>query len=177
MIRHILQSRLQTWRQRGHIVPSSRFLVNRLIRTLDYSKSLTIIQLGFGTGVITRALLSKLSPDSRLTVIELDPACQRYCPNDDRLTYITGCATDSAHYAGGPDIILSTLPLASLPQSITRSILKTAAQSLASNGMFIQFQYSLLSRHLIEQIFNRPATIEFEWLNIPPAFIYRIHKS
>ena len=169
-----MQSVIQKFRERGHLVPSSRFLVRKLIQTLDYTQSLTVVQLGFGTGVVTRAILNNLSACSRLSVIELDPACQKYCPQDSRLDYITGSAVTPAYYPPDLNAVVSTLPLASLPAGVTRAVLDTLAHVMPPKSRFTQFQYSLITRKAVEQALGPVHQTAFEWRNLPPAFIYTI---
>ena len=63
-IRHIKTS--------GTIVGSSPFLVSRMLRAIDFARARTIVQLGVGTGCITRGLLRRMRPDARLISLELN---------------------------------------------------------------------------------------------------------
>ncbi len=65
-------------RRTGAIAPSSSFLVREMIQGMLALKSkaqqpLRILELGPGTGVITKAIIAHMSPDDHLDVVELDP--------------------------------------------------------------------------------------------------------
>jgi len=49
-------------RMLGSVIPSSRFLVNRLLRQVDWSRARTIVEYGPGVGTITSHLLRRLDP-------------------------------------------------------------------------------------------------------------------
>ena len=57
-------------RMLGSVIPSSRFLVNRLLRQVDWSRARTIVEYGPGVGTITSHLLRRLGPDGRLVAID-----------------------------------------------------------------------------------------------------------
>ena len=62
----------------GSIVPSSRALCERVVRHGWPATGTAVLELGAGTGVISRAFLDAgLSPD-RLIVAEVDPALCRH---------------------------------------------------------------------------------------------------
>ena len=72
--------------------------------------------------------------------------------------------------------IISSLPLTIIPDDISNQILEKAFEILEQNGSFIQFQYSLSYFKKLKNVFKESISLEFEPLNIPPAFIYRCKK-
>lgn len=172
---HRIVSKIRT---KGAIVPSSRFLVNKMISKIEYDKDLHILQLGFGKGVFAKGVLKKISADSTLTVFEVNPKCRKYRIYDPRLTYIEDSAEYIHKYAGSKkfDHVVSTLPFASLPKDICERIFEQIKLNLKDGGKFLQFQYSLYSKKDIHNLFDKKPDIDFEILNIPPAFIYETEK-
>ena len=61
-----LKESLKNIRQIGSIFPSSRFVVRKMIEPIDFEKKITILELGSGTGVITKQLLEKINSESTL---------------------------------------------------------------------------------------------------------------
>ena len=59
--------------QVGSVVPSSRALEQRLVRTAAIADARTVVELGPGTGGTTAAFLQAMQPTARLLAIELDP--------------------------------------------------------------------------------------------------------
>jgi phospholipid N-methyltransferase len=59
---------------------------------------------------------------------------------------------------------------------VSNEILDRSFQVLAKNGVFIQYQYSLTYYKKLKEVFREAISLEFEPLNLPPAFIYRCKK-
>ncbi|MBX7120388.1 MAG: methyltransferase domain-containing protein [Gemmatimonadaceae bacterium] len=162
----------------GTIVRSSPFLISRLLRAIDFRRARTVVQLGVGTGCITRALLKKLHPDARLLGLELNQVFveENRDLQDPRLHLVQGCASALPRFArehglGEVDYIVSSLPLAIMNKAIVERILRDAGRLLAPHGMFLQYQYSLSQRRALERRF-REVKVGFTLANIPPAFVY-----
>ena len=63
------------WKERkmvGAMAPSSKYLAKKMLERIDFSTAKVIVELGPGTGVFTRKILQKLSPDGILLVFELN---------------------------------------------------------------------------------------------------------
>jgi len=165
---------LDKLRARGAIAPSSKFLVEKMISKIDYSKDLNLLQLGFGTGVFTKKILKRITKGSTLVIFEVNKNCRKYKISDHRIRYIEDSAENITKYYDNIkfDHIISTLPLASLPKKVTDNIYKIIKNHLKKNGKFLQYQYSLVSKKDIHSLFNGELAIDFELLNLPPAFIY-----
>lgn len=162
----------------GTIVRSSPFLISRLLRAIDFRRARTVVQLGVGTGCITRALLRRMHPDARLVSLELNQVFieENRELTDPRLTLVQGCAGDLPGIAGELglgelDYIVSSLPLAIMDDDLVERILVASDDLLADDGMFLQYQYSLSQRSNLERRF-RDVRVGFTLANIPPAFVY-----
>ncbi len=169
-IRHIKTS--------GTIVRSSPFLISRLLRRIDFRRARTLVQLGVGTGCITRAMLKRMRPDARLVSLELNEFFveENRGIADPRLTLVQGCAGDLAevvrvHHLGPLDVIVSSLPLAIMDDLLVERILRESDRLLKPKGLFLQYQYSLSQRGVLERRF-RDVRVGFTLANIPPAFVY-----
>lgn len=149
-----------------------------MVASIDFSRARCIVELGGGTGCITRALLKRMRPDARLIAFELNPTFAQMLESigDPRLRVVTDSAERIRHYLdeagfGGADYIISGLPLAVLPKPVTATILDEARSALQVDGAYIQFQYSLVSRRPLSERFSR-IRIGFTPWNVPPAFVY-----
>lgn len=162
----------------GSIVPSSRFLVKKITDQIDFDKAKNIIEIGSGTGPVTKAILEKMRPDAKLISFEINEEFCRILSkiNDKRLILINDNAENMQRYLrennfSKADYVVSCLPLASLPKQTEKNIINTAFDSLSDEGSYIQFQYSLVSLKKIKKIFPE-IKISFTPLNVPPVFIY-----
>lgn len=173
LIRH-----LQHFRTSGAIAESSPSLINLLLRSIDFERAGTVVQLGVGTGVITRELLRRMRPDSRLISVEVNPvfvdAGRRI--RDPRLTVRHDCAGSLLQILeelgiSEIDYVVSSLPLAMMNNDLVDRILEATHGSLAADGMFLQYQYSLKHRSALERRY-RDVRLSFTLRNLPPAFVY-----
>ncbi len=168
---------LTNWQRLGSFAPSSRHLARAMLASIDFASVRTIIELGPGTGPFTRKILKRMHPECTLTVYELS---ERFCKelsriNDPRLKIVHASAAKIQSYSGTVDVIVSGLPIANFPPFSKIRLLTLVKAALRPGGQFIQFQYTLESRRLIERLFG-PAQIEFVLYNVPPAFVYRSVK-
>jgi phospholipid N-methyltransferase len=141
------------------------------------------VQLGAGTGCITRALLRRMRSDARLVAIEVNPVFVTECRRiaDGRLVLQQDCAGSLPRILeklgiGEIDYIVSSLPLAIMDDELVERILAVTQASLASDGMFLQYQYSLKHRRALEQRY-REVRLDFTLRNIPPAFVYACSRE
>src|SRR2546430_8391472 len=57
---------LQHPKMLGSLIPSSRFLVDRLLSKIDWGRAGTIVEYGPGVGTITTHILARMAPHARL---------------------------------------------------------------------------------------------------------------
>lgn len=167
----------------GALMPSSKFLVEKMIEFSDLKNTKCIVEFGAGTGVITQKILSKMSPDTTLFCFEIDEDLVKILNKnikDSRVKIIHDGAENFYKYIieqgfEYADRIISGLPLAFLSKELRNKILKLSEEYLRDDGILVQFQYSLASLPDFKKFFPG-VLIDFELLNIPPAFIYVCRK-
>jgi len=159
-------------------MPSSRFLIDRLLRPIDFRSATSIVELGIGTGCITRTLLERMSAACVLTCVEVDEEFVQACASisDPRLSVHHACATDlkkvlSAVGVGAVDYIVSSVPLSILDDELADDILAVAQSCLRPGGKFLQYQYSLTYLSRLTARYG-DVRLGFTLRNIPPAFVY-----
>lgn len=167
---------LKNWKEVGSITPSSGFLAKKMLKSIDFSSVDTIVELGPGTGVFTREILSRMKPDSKLLALETNDEFVERLNNiiDDRFTVLKVSAKNLSVFLKGEkvDVIVSGIPFSVMKKEIKEKMLYEIKENLKIGGMFIQFQYSLDLRKLLNKIFNNNVKLSFVPFNIPPAFIY-----
>ena len=62
------------------------------------------------------------------------------------------------------------------PEELRLSVVKEASEVIKKNGKYIQFQYSLQSKKLLEATY-KSVSVKFTMKNFPPAFVYTCLKG
>ena len=166
---------MKSFRTTGSITSSSKALVKKLVEPLPANRPLVIVELGPGDGCVTRAILEKVHPESRVTAFEINSAFVENLGEikDRRLRVLPVGAERLTDYfeSGTVDYVVSSLPLSMIPKEVKEAILKQAQLVLRPEGRFLQFQYALQDYGLLKDYFNR-VSVSFTMANLPPAFIY-----
>jgi phospholipid N-methyltransferase len=169
----------------GAVAPSSRALALEIINDLDLSGAARIVELGPGTGVVTKEIASRLGPQARCLAIEIDRGfAERLITRYPRVDVV--CASAAAlpqvaaeHGYDRIDHIVSGLPFASLPAAVTAEILDGIAAVLPHGGTFTTFQYVHGYPSPLATTFRRELTARLGagherrlvLRNIPPAYV------
>ena len=163
----------------GAITPSSKFLIKKMLSVLDFSNDISIVEIGPGTGVFTRELLARMTPNSKLMSFEINPNFYAQLQTkftDSRLDLICDSAENlKQHLDFKPNAIVSSLPLAVIPIRVKLNILNAISDVLNNENYFIQFQYSTNAKKILEHKFSN-VKVDFAPLNVPPAFIFYCKK-
>ncbi len=170
--------------QIGAIIPSTRFLEQRILNMAQVRSARMIVELGTGTGSTTRAILRSMAPDARLLGIEINPHLYTLAKNiqDDRLIVHHGSAADLAeilqqYHCESPDIIISGIPFSTIPPVIGSAILRSISGVLSPNGRFVAYQMRDHVAKLGKPFLGSAQQSRLELLNLPPMRVYRWDRS
>jgi phospholipid N-methyltransferase len=171
--------------QTGGIIPSQRFLIERMIAPVPEDYRGQVVELGAGTGALTLRLAGRC-PEARIVACEINPTLARENRNNFAAAGLAGRAKMLSNSAETllqklgqretPDFIISGVPLGNLGRAKASVLLDTIQQVLSDQGMYVQFQHSLLDRNNIRARFPGMKTTAV-LLNFPPAFVYHARKS
>lgn len=175
----------------GAIAPSSRYLTRAMLRPLPLKKARLVVELGPGTGVMTRGLLDLLPNDATLLAFEINRRFTRYLRssiNDSRLVLIQAPAEalEQELIRRGyrhVDAILSSLAMGLMSDRQRHALLAEISVHLKKNGTFTQYQYlhalQLRDRQVSKFDMSRFLSRYFRsvqrriiWRNLPPAFVF-----
>ena len=169
-------------KQIGSIVSSSKFAVNRVCNKLDFSGRKIIVEYGPGTGVFTKILLERMSPESKLILIETnkdmisilkrikDPRVFIFNDTAENVENILRqCGEETADY------IISGIPFSFIKKEEKHKILGNTRKVLSSNGTFLVYQFTLTVVGYLKKYFSQ-ISYDFVFLNIPPLFIFVAFK-
>lgn len=164
----------------GSIVPSQRFLVNKLVAPIEKRECEYIIELGAGNGCVTKRILERRNIECKVMSFEInkelaDLTAGKYMARN--FVLINDDAGNLLNYAPrkSADFVISSIPLGSLEKGKAMEILESARECLKDDGMFIQYQYFLANLYNVRNVFSR-VNVGFTPLNFPPAFVYKCFK-
>jgi len=164
------------------IVPSSRFLSRAMARGVNPDTK-CVIELGPGTGVITRCLLDHGVAEESLVLVEINHFfANQLRKKFPRARVIHGSAErlQDLHFEHLPEAAVSGIPFMSMTNARVRAILESVFSCMAPGGKYIQFTYAPrcpVNRELRGQLKLDHELFELVLRNIPPASVYHIWKS
>lgn len=175
---------LRSPEQVGSLIPSSRFLEQRIVDAAALGGARRVVELGPGTGGTTRALLATMPADGQLLAIDLEPRFVRILDeeiDDPRLLTHAGSAADlpdilAAHGMDAADAVISGIPFSTMPREVGERIIRAVWDSLAPGGRFVAYQFRDRVAKLARPIIGH-ASGDLELRNAPPMRVYRWEKT
>jgi phospholipid N-methyltransferase len=170
---------LQHPRMLGSVIPSSRFLIQRILDRIDWVQASVIVEYGPGVGNVSQQLLRRLRPDGRLILVEMNEdfvALLQQRIHDPRITVVHGSAANIRKILWDlridrADYIISGIPYSTMPVPLRRRILRESRAMAAAGGEVIVYQFMrTIERHLYD-CFDEVEP-DFEALNLPPARVW-----
>ncbi len=182
----LLVAWLREPKQTGALVPSGRRLSEAMAAQVDVNGTGLVVELGAGTGSISRALLNAgLHPD-RLILVEKDETlCSKLRLNFPQIRLLEGDATHLVRLREDAGIrkavaMVSSLPLLSMSPSQRKRTLQALIDYLEKDGQLIQYTYSPTDpipadEHRALGISGR--RVAWVALNLPPATVWVYKKA
>lgn len=169
----------------GAVTPSGAALA-RLMTAHVSQLDGPVIELGPGTGALTRALLARGVLPHRLALIEADPHFADALTK--RYPKATILRMDAAQLGNTESLfgeeracaVVSGLPLLSLSPREVIAILRGAFHHLRADGAFYQFTYGPrcpVPSAILNRLGLRASRIGRAIINVPPAGVYRITRN
>jgi phosphatidylethanolamine/phosphatidyl-N-methylethanolamine N-methyltransferase len=184
---HFLKSLVSAPRLTGAVAPSGKALARAMAAAVGPLTDGVVVELGPGTGPVTRALIERGVDGRRLVLVEYDPRfCRLLESRFGSATIIQGDAYDLPRTLaglGGERIaaVVSSLPLLNQPPHRREKLIDDVFSLVGPDGVFVQFTYGLASPISRQYRSGRisahcSATI---WRNLPPARVwtYRLDAS
>lgn len=167
----------------GAIAPSGRQLAELITSELD-SDSGPVLELGPGTGALTRSILKRGVREHDLTLIEYGSdfmrVLQRRFPAARVLWMDAAWIDRDGLFRDRPfGAVVSGLPLLNLSSEKVDAILTGVFNSLKPGGAMYQFTYGVrcpIDYQKLEQLGLQASCMGRVLMNIPPASVYRITR-
>ena len=170
-------------RMLGSVIPSSRFLVDQLLRHIRWDETRVIVEFGPGVGTISGEILKKMRSDAALVVFEIndefvDVLSARF--DDPRLHVVHRSAAEVVAVLrelglGSADYVISGIPFSIMSEQDRQAVLRNTYEALRPGGSLLVYQFSSKVRGDLEAIFGRVHQI-FEPRNILPARVFHCVK-
>lgn len=163
----------------GAQCPSGRALAREVARAVDPQVPGLVIELGAGTGSVTRALIARGVPEERLLLVESNAEfCALLSQRYPQARLVQGDAlalprwlrqTSSAPVAA----VVSGLPLKLMPPRVRVRLLHDCLRLMGPGGRFIQFTYVTGSPVPLRKGLRVQAQASRRvWLNLWPAKVW-----
>jgi phospholipid N-methyltransferase len=163
----------------GSLIPSSRFLVNKVLNEVDWARARVFLEYGPGVGTFTTEILRRMRPDAVVIALETNADFVRFLRgriHDDRLHVVHGSAADADTALAKlnlshADYILSGIPYTTIPAEVREVILRKTHSLLHPSGAFLVYQFTRTVLPYLEQVFES-IDQDFEPLNVMPARLF-----
>jgi phospholipid N-methyltransferase len=163
----------------GSVIPSSRFLIERLLRQVDFERARVLVEYGPGVGTFTREILARMREDATLVVVETNPDFVRFLRetvHDPRLRIAHASAADveavlAREGLAAADYAISGIPFSTLPPAVREAVLAATRRVLGERGVFLVYQFSPKVQEHLQRFFQRVQR-SFEPLNVLPAQVF-----
>jgi len=167
----------------GSVVPSSKFLINEILKNIDFKNAAYIAEYGPGTGCVTVEILKRSRKDAKILCFETN---KKFCSylrkkiRDERLIIINDSAENVKKYLKKFNIpkinyVVSGLPFSSLNTNKKCIIIGETKDTLKDKGKFVVYQYLNNFKKYLSNYFSDIST-KFVPLNLPPCFVYICKK-
>jgi phosphatidylethanolamine/phosphatidyl-N-methylethanolamine N-methyltransferase len=158
--------------------PSSRRLADAMAAQVDLTRPGPVLELGAGTGSLTRGLLRAGCPPQRIIALECEPGLaailRRNLPG---VTVIEGDATRIGHHpavrAQRFCAVLSSLPIKWFSPARQAAVVRPCLDRLGPGGGFIQLTNAFRSPLAMRELGIGGCEVARVWINLLPAQIWR----
>ncbi|CAN5810118.1 rRNA adenine N-6-methyltransferase family protein [soil metagenome] len=183
---------LRRWLRRpfatGAVMPSGRLLTQAMAlttRSAIAGRPGYVVELGAGTGEITKALMAAGIARERLVLVERDPEFANFLRR-----HFSGPRIVEGDAARLPRLlaeqglspvaaVVSGLPLLSLPAEVVNGIVTGVFDALPRGGSLVQFTYGPkppVPYALRERLHLQGARGRRIWRNVPPAVVWTFRR-
>jgi phospholipid N-methyltransferase len=191
----------------GAVAPSSRFLARALTRPLRArTDPVRVLEVGPGTGAVTRAIVRYIKPGDRLDLVEINErfaallkdrfAADPYYRHVADCAEVHVCPLQAFSPTGRYDVIVSGLPFNNFPAALVEELLDLCLELLNPGGTlsFFEYMYVRPLRRLVARSHEKTRLGEIErilqerfsrnrfhtdwvFVNVPPAWVQHLRAA
>lgn len=162
----------------GAILPTSGVTARRMASVITPQSGLPVLELGPGTGIITKAILQKgIAPENLVSVEYSTPFYQHLTKTFPRVNFINGDAFDLDKTLGNFrdqqfDCVISAIPLLSFPMQKRIDLLEDLLNRMPPGRPMMQITYGAISPIVARPDRYQIKHYDFVVRNIPPAQLW-----
>jgi len=167
----------------GALLPSSPFLARLVARHVKFGPDEAVVEVGAGTGAVTKALLKSGIPADRLFVIEIDADMCTYLRRQmPQVQVIHGDAGKlseilPSRWHGKVSTVISGIPMITLPFEAQQRLIRSWFGMTTPGGQMLQYTYSLVSPVPEAKLGLEGRRRGMTFLNVPPASVFAYEKA
>jgi len=170
------------------VFPSSRFLANAMLDAVNIEGCERIVEIGVGTGALTRPLFQRISSTAHYSGFEVDEGMVRYMQKEfpDR-EFLVESAENLIQFVpeNSVDALVSGLPWSVFPEPLQEKLIQQIHSVLKPDGRFVTFMYPNASVYpaakrvlkRFDETFDDFGRKSLVFANIPPAHVLCGKKS
>jgi phosphatidylethanolamine/phosphatidyl-N-methylethanolamine N-methyltransferase len=172
--------------QIGAVAPSGRALAAALAAGIDTEAPGAVVELGPGTGRVTRALLAAgIAPDDLVAIERNASFCEMLRTRFPGVRIVRGEARSLERLlrregVGPVKAVVSSLPLLNMPPAQRRAVLSAVAAVLGNDGVLVQYTYGQAApvpRALGEELGLTGRRTGWVLANLPPAAVWCYRRA
>ncbi|HMN52269.1 MAG: methyltransferase domain-containing protein [Xanthobacteraceae bacterium] len=162
----------------GAVAPSGPALARTMAAIVDPAVEGPIVELGPGTGPVTKALVDRGIEPKRLVLVEFEKKfCDLLFVRFPLVNVVQGDAfaleeTLKGHAAPPFAAVVSSLPLLNFPHEQRKRLIESTMRMLRPGAPFIQFTYGANSPLPLQSDLYETSASKRVWWNLPPAQVW-----
>ncbi len=170
-------------KQVGAILPTSATTARRMASVIDTTSGLPVLELGPGTGIITKAILAGGTAPENLVSIEYSTDFYRHLLDEfPGVNFLNGDAFDLDKTLGAFkdrtfDSVISAIPMLSFPMERRIALLEDLLDRMPAGRPVIQITYGPVSPIIANPDRYRIKHYDFVVRNIPPAQLWTYTRA
>ena len=172
-------------RKIGAIAPSAPSLARHMAHAVRTGRAQggPVVELGPGTGAVTRALLQAGVPEDRILLVERDRHLHSWLAGRFPGVAVLHCDARQldrivpSGWVGRVSTVVSSLPLNSLSRRERVEIVRATFRVLANEGSLVQYSYGIASPLPCDALGLTGERTAFIVANLPPASVWRFSRA
>lgn len=162
----------------GAIRETTNLVEIEVCKHLPTDKTINVVEFGIGHGNITKKILEKISPESKLYAFEVNKQfCEHVRENikDDRLIIINdGAQNIKDHIEFKIDFVIATIPFSFFSKEKAAAIIQGSYDLLKDGGYYSQALYTKFNFKKFQKVFSNAELIQVN--KLPPEYVYHCQK-